>query len=226
VKPPREDDLQTRQRLRDVATRLFGAHGFAHTTIRDISREARANVAAVNYHFRDKRGLYREVLESVFDAVRTRTERAMREGAGRSAEEKLQAYIRVHCDAILGTTDPSPLQQLMHRELQEPVLGVETLIDGTLKPRFEYLFAVIGEILDLPPDDRRVKLAAISIHGLILMFRRNPIVERFGERMRLDFTPEQITEHVVAFSLAAVGAYRHSTPRRRGVRPVSRRRIR
>ena len=109
----------------------------------------------------------------------------------------------------------------MHRELQEPVLGVDNLIDGTMKPRFEYLFAVIGEMLDLPPDERRVKLTAISIHGLILMFHRNPIVERFGQRMRLDFTPEQITEHVVAFSLAALGAYRQTAAGRSGIRAPS-----
>jgi TetR/AcrR family transcriptional regulator, regulator of cefoperazone and chloramphenicol sensitivity len=203
------NDQQTRERLLEVATRLFGAVGFAHATIRDISREARANVAAVNYHFRDKIGLYREVLEAAFDAIRETTERAKAAGEGKSAEEKLEAYIRVHCEVILTTSDPSVIQQLIHQELQQPTAGiVDRLIDRTMKPRFEYLYAVIGELLDLPPDDERVRLTAITIHGVILMFRPNPIMRKFGTRLKLEFTPEQITEHVIKFSLAAVKAYK------------------
>jgi TetR/AcrR family transcriptional regulator, regulator of cefoperazone and chloramphenicol sensitivity len=222
VRAGRAEDQQTRRRLVEVATRLFSTLGFAHATIREISREARANVAAVNYHFRDKVGLYREVLESAFDVVRITTERAKREGEGKSAEEKLKAYIRVHCDAILATTEPSRLQQLIHRELQEPTLGVDNLIDRTMKPRFEYLFAVVGELLDRPPDDERVRLAAISIHGLILMFRPNPVADRLAARLKVKFTAERITEHVVVFSLAAIEAYRQPANRHRAAHATPR----
>ena len=177
-------------------------------TIRAICRDARANVAAVNYHFRDKMGLYPEVLESAFAVLRDTTDRAIRAGEGQSAEEKLRAYIRVHSEAILATSGPSAIQQLIHREMQEPTVGLNSLVDRTLKPRFEYLFKVIGEMLDLPPHDVRVTLSATSIHGLVLMFRPNPMAERFGALLKLKYTPEQITEHLLAFSLAAVGAYR------------------
>lgn len=210
MKGTRRDDQLTRRRLIDAATKQFGALGYKHVTIRSICREARANVAAVNYHFRDKMGLYKEVLESAFAVLRDTTERAIQAGEGKSAEEKLRAYIQVHGEVILASSAPSAIQQLLHREMQEPTVGLDSLIDRTLKPRFEYLFTVIGELLDLPPHDERVTLSAFSIHGLILMFRPNPMAERFGAQLKLKFTPERITEHLLTFSLTALDAYRGS----------------
>ncbi len=57
------DDHETRQRLLTAAERLFADRGFKKVTVREICLAARANVAAVNYHFGDKLGLYREVLQ-------------------------------------------------------------------------------------------------------------------------------------------------------------------
>ena len=56
-------DLETRDRLLKSAAQLFADRGFKKVTVRDICRAAKANVASVNYHFGDKTGLYREVLQ-------------------------------------------------------------------------------------------------------------------------------------------------------------------
>ncbi|MBL8490367.1 MAG: TetR family transcriptional regulator [Rhodocyclaceae bacterium] len=47
----------TPERILDAAERLFMAHGFEATTLRMITADARANLAAVNYHFGGKEGL-------------------------------------------------------------------------------------------------------------------------------------------------------------------------
>src|SRR5207247_1703079 len=66
-------DRETRERLLRTAARLFADRGFKKVTVRDICRTARANVAAVNYHFGDKLGLYREVLQLAAEALRSTT---------------------------------------------------------------------------------------------------------------------------------------------------------
>ena len=53
----------TRDLLIDAAERLFAAQGFESATIRGITREAGANVAAAHYHFGSKEALLRAVLD-------------------------------------------------------------------------------------------------------------------------------------------------------------------
>jgi len=55
------EDQETRGRLLAAAARLFAERGFAKVTVRDICRRARANVAAVNYHFGSKDALFEAV---------------------------------------------------------------------------------------------------------------------------------------------------------------------
>jgi AcrR family transcriptional regulator len=52
----------TRQALLDHATDVFAEHGFDRASVREITRRADANQAAINYHFGGKEALYREVL--------------------------------------------------------------------------------------------------------------------------------------------------------------------
>jgi len=52
----------TRDSLLDAAERLFAIHGVDGASVRDITAEAGANLASVNYHFGGKDVLLREVL--------------------------------------------------------------------------------------------------------------------------------------------------------------------
>ena len=53
----------TRERLLDAAERLFARFGFEGASLRQITGEAGANLAAVNYHFGSKQELVRAVIE-------------------------------------------------------------------------------------------------------------------------------------------------------------------
>ena len=59
-----EKKMKTRERILQAASQVFAEHGFEKGTVREICTRAQANVAAVNYHFRDKRELYMRVLDA------------------------------------------------------------------------------------------------------------------------------------------------------------------
>src|SRR3954463_6718695 len=53
----------TRSRILDVAEKLFGEQGLDRVSIRDITRGAKANLAAIYYHFGSKKDLIAAVFE-------------------------------------------------------------------------------------------------------------------------------------------------------------------
>jgi len=53
----------THQRILDTAERLFADHGYNGVSLRQLTREAEVNLAAVNYHFGSKEGLLRAVYD-------------------------------------------------------------------------------------------------------------------------------------------------------------------
>ncbi|HVT48476.1 MAG TPA: CerR family C-terminal domain-containing protein [Vicinamibacterales bacterium] len=209
-------DQRTRRRIVDAATGLFAARGFKGVTIRAICRDARANVAAVNYHFGDKRGLYTEVIQSAAGLMLEATDAAKRAGEGQPPAGQLAAYIRVHAESIFAASEKprkmSALQQLIHRELHDPTPGMPAIIERIFRPRFDYLRGVIAALLDAPPDDARVVRSALGIHSLVISFRPNVIFDRLRGKVPGAFDLEAVIAHVTAFSLAGLRAYRADVP--------------
>jgi AcrR family transcriptional regulator len=59
-----------RERILKNAVRLFAERGYEATSIRTLAAKARVNQAAINYHFKTKDGLYREILREASCAHR------------------------------------------------------------------------------------------------------------------------------------------------------------
>lgn len=62
-----ESKADTRERILDAAERLFMAHGYEGTSMRQITGDAAVNLAAVNYHFGSKESLMQEVFRRRLD---------------------------------------------------------------------------------------------------------------------------------------------------------------
>lgn len=61
----REDGDATKAKIIEAAGNLFAERGYAETTSKDICERAEINLAAVNYHFGSRDGLYQAVLDEV-----------------------------------------------------------------------------------------------------------------------------------------------------------------
>jgi len=201
----RADDA-TRDRLLKVAERLFADRGFRKVTIREVCRAAHANVAAVNYHFGDKLGLYREVLQAAIDVMRATTDAARSAGVGQPAEEQLRRWIAIFNQRLLGSGHDS-VHKLIHHEMHDPTPAFDALVEQGVRPRVEYLSMLVAEILRCPVSDPRVLRCVASVHAQSLAYVPNPIASRLG----FPFTPtsarlDEVAEHIAEFSLGGIHA--------------------
>jgi TetR/AcrR family transcriptional regulator, regulator of cefoperazone and chloramphenicol sensitivity len=206
-------DRETRDRLLHASEQLFAVRGFRDVTVRDIARAARANVAAVNYHFGDKLGLYREVLQVAIDAIRETNEAARRAGEGCPPAEKLRRYLSVFLRRVLNP-EYETVHRLIQREIDHPTPAMDALVEQAARPRLEFLSGVVAELMECEPDDPRVLRCVGSILAqTIIWVRRNPIAERLGFVFKP--TPENIesaARHITDFSVAGIRAVAAQRP--------------
>ena len=199
-------DTETRGRLLTAAERLFADRGFKKVTVRDICRAARANVAAVNYHFGDKLALYREVLQSATDGMRATNDAARQAGVGQSPEEQLRRYISIYVHRVL-TPGNDTIHKVINREMNDPTPALDTLVEQGVRPRVEYLSGLIAAIIDREPTDQAVLRCVASVQAQTLSYLPNPIAARLGLVNKP--TPanlDGIAAHIAEFSLAGVHA--------------------
>lgn len=197
-------DLETRQRIMEAATRLFAEHGFKHVTVRDICRVAGANLAAVNYYFRDKSGLYEEVIRKIIGFMQQMMERAHDAGPSKTAEERLRHYIHTYIQHLLQGGDKCWQGMLMAREMTDPTPGLDLIFQQAIRPNSERVRALISEIMGRSASDQLVGMCVGSVQTQMFGLA-NPISRRFIPKI----TPEivdAIADHITNFSLAGIRA--------------------
>ena len=195
---------ELRRRLLHVAGEVFAEHGFRAATTREITERAGVNLAAINYHFRDKAELYASALREAYCAAELI---AMPPRAG-TPRERLRTFLAAMLTYLLDPKRPAWQNRLIIRELSEPTPALDELIEGGMRTRTERLFAILRDLAggDLPPE--KLSWLSCSIMGQCVHYAQNrPIIERLhpvlaGYQKRID----QLAEHITEFSIPAVQA--------------------
>ena len=164
-----------------------------------------ANLAAVNYYFRDKEHLY---IEAVKSACREQTERvpAPAWAPGTPALDKLRDFIHTFVRRMLGGGEAPWQRQLFLRELAQPTAACEELVRDNIRPQAEALAAILGELLPGVPEVKQ-RLTAFSIVSQCIFYRvATPIIEALvGADEYRTYDTKLLAEHIVQFTLAALG---------------------
>ena len=206
----------TRDKLLEAAGRAFAERGYSGATIRDICKEAGANVAAVNYYFKDKLALYTEVLTQMKRGANVDQMRAALQQEA-SPEELLRAFIKARFRGLHGPL-PDWHFRVAAREFAQPTPAMAQVIDKVMRPIHDRVREVVGKIIGRSPDHEQTRLCTYSVMGQILLYvLASPVLARLWPEMKM--TPEQldrVADHIADFSLAylrQVGAS-HKRPAR------------
>ena len=127
-RPPGRHPDETRERILDVAEKLFANNGYNGTSLRDVARGADLQTAAIGYHYPTKEDLFDTVIRrraAVMTEWRQRALAEMRQRHGAAAiplDELVRAYVQPfyesashgnagwrHYAALMGRLSNSPM---------------------------------------------------------------------------------------------------------------------
>ena len=203
---PNEVKLDTYQKILQSAGEVFVEYGFQNATVRDICKRAEVNLAAINYHFRDKEGLYVEVLRHWAQTAMEKYPPDLGVEESDPPEAKLQAFIRSNILRMLDEGQPSWFWKLVAREFSEPTRALDMLVNDFIRPSFVVLSSIVRSLLGSHATDETIRLYCMSIVGQCLHFynARHVIARLFHKDGYLPEEKEQIAEHICRFSLNAI----------------------
>jgi AcrR family transcriptional regulator len=175
---------ETRQRIIDAAVALFGEHGYAGASTRDIAAAAGVNAPALQYYFENKEGVYRACAQFIADDIRGRFEPAMQQASGilkgeASAAELIDAFLGIHevvLDMVLTDSQASKRRLFMVREVagDEPLVASQLLERRLKQPLNKLRLSLLARITGTTTRDPITRIRLLTLKGQILPFFHPP----------------------------------------------------
>ena len=206
----------TKRRLIEAAGAVFAEVGFERATIKEITDRADASVAAVNYHFDDKRALYAQAVRLAFEPCG-----AMRDAlddpavAGLPPEMRLRRTVHLMLQNMLadeGTCAEKWRCELMAREIQQPSDASDEMIRTVLRGVGERVEANLAALFpaDAQPTHRELVLLSNSVLAQCVFYAEN---ESLLLRLHPDMPApadcvDELADNIARFTLAAVDCTR------------------
>ena len=205
-RPPDSSPDKTRQRLLEAAGEIFAEQGFRKATVRDICARADANVASVKYHFGDKEKLYSEILRFAHGCAIEKYPPSLGLPADTPAEKRLYTFVLSFLQRLLDEGRPAWHAKIMSREMAEPTVAMDMLVEEQVKPHFGFIRQVVIELLGPKAPEETVRLCAQSVVGQCLFYHfGRPVAERlFPQRTFGLKDAPRIAEHITRLTLAGI----------------------
>lgn len=161
----------SRQRILEVATRLFSSQGIKNTNIRQIASEAKANSAMIFYHFGCKEKLFFEVLKNfASERLKIISEILTEPENKQDLKTKLDLFIQSMHGVFLSKVD---LVKILHRELDNKNKQAIKVFEENMLPTFQALekFLLLAQKNKLLSNQYSAKTMAFDFFALVA----NPI---------------------------------------------------
>jgi TetR/AcrR family transcriptional regulator, regulator of cefoperazone and chloramphenicol sensitivity len=200
------DNSDTQNRVLDAAGEVFAEVGYRAATVRQICEKAGANIAAVNYYFGDKEGLYLAVLRSVPDAHTEKYPPQFGLTPDATAAQQLHAYVQSLLQRVFDAGRPGWHVKLVAREMAEPTRALDSLLEDFARPLHRELASIVRRLLGPTATDESVRLGALSVLGQCVYYHnaRNVLTRLYPEQRYGVEDVARLVDHITEFSLAAL----------------------
>lgn len=172
---------ETRRKLIDAAISLFGQHGFAGASTRDIAARAGVNAPALQYYFENKEGVYRACAEAIVDDALQVLEPALLlaqetlKDESATQEALIEAFVALQCtiaDLMFKKGRETDRRLFFAREQGggEPEIGTQVLRERLRAPMNKVNAALVARITGREENDPLTIVRMISMWGQYFAF--------------------------------------------------------
>jgi AcrR family transcriptional regulator len=210
----------TRDSLIKAAIDVFSAKGFEGGSVREITQAAKANQAAINYHFGGKEGLYREVLKASIQAFAELSPLDMGRLAEMDGPQAVEAFIRTQLKALnRGDQLGRFLRIFTWETLSRSEVFTEFLASEKL-PIFGVAELIVRKFLPGTTERNDLWIAIFWLLSQIETFIRPDRLERPPYSLKVDDSfVDRLGERLTAMTVAALAAF--GADQRRRLSPAS-----
>ena len=189
-------EQKTRDKILKSSKRLFVEHGFQHTTIRQITKEAQINIGTLYHFYKDKQAIFHHFATEFFERVKKRVEEIV---PPNDPCLFLGAEVTWHLHAIL---DNRQTAELYFTAYSSPNITSELLI--RLSERYLQLFHPINDTFTLEDYAMRSRLISGYLQTVALEYMHGKEFElpSYSEKtvrmlLKLFSTPEWLVNESI-----------------------------
>ena len=189
------------QRIIEAATEVFAVHGYQGARVRDVVRLADVNLAAVNYYFGGKEGLYAATITELASA---RVLLKPRDDDDQDAVALMQEHITAMLRRSMEGGASTKLSRILAHESMDPTPYFDRMMMTAVGPEFERLVQLVGRIATTPLSDHDASVLALSIMGQCYFYLfAGPAVKAL---LKGDYpgTPESLAVTVTRIAVSSI----------------------
>jgi AcrR family transcriptional regulator len=206
------EHIDTRESLLDAAESLFSEHGIQAASLRAITQQAGANLAAVHYHFGSKEGLVRAVFSRRLKPLNEERLRLLDavppEGnPDRGVEQVLHAFLAPLLRAAREETEGArSFGRLMGRAFSEPSEEIRAMVSEEFAETVRRFLATLARLLPYLPEQELMWRFHFAAGAMAHTVSCGYLLEKYsGGRCRPSNSDEAL-DYLVSFLAAGLRA--------------------
>lgn len=171
----------TRRRILGTAIAMFAANGYDGATTRMLADRAGVTLPAIQYYFGSKEGLYRAAVDLIARQIEqqlaparvsAQAVLAQKNPSRRALAQELYGMLDAFAVVVIGTAIPQSWSLFVTRAEVENSAALLPLHESIVRQLVLPCAALVGRLLELPPEDQEVRLRTATILGQVLIFHR------------------------------------------------------
>lgn len=204
IRAGRSDGDLTKSKILDAAGRLFAQDGFAKTTNKAIAKLAEVDLAAINYHFNGRDGLYIAVLIEAHTHYIDEERILALLNSSQTPTEKLEAFFETLVDKLI---EPDPWHsKVFFRELFSPTIHLYAFMQTGGANKFLLIKKIISQVSGIDENHPGLLACVLSTMApcIMLIIADPNLPEPLKSISKIE--SKVLVKHLMTFSLAGLEA--------------------